>query len=149
MYSFILNIRENVFLFITFVIIATTAILGSSPCVNAGEKDFPFYPGEKLTFLLKWTIIPAGESILEVLPVETIDGVKAYHFSLTAKSNAFNDALYKVRDKIVELLTELERARDDLAELRFFNRKLFKENERLENEAETFRRLMEIGEKNG
>jgi hypothetical protein len=74
--------------------------LGSSPCVKAGEKDFPFYPGEKLTFLLKWTIIPAGESVLEVLPMETIDGVKAHHFLLTAKSNAFVDAFYKVRDRI-------------------------------------------------
>jgi len=84
----------------TFIIIVATAILGSSACVNAGEKDFPFYPGEKLTFLLKWTIIPAGESVLEVLPMETINGVKAYHFLLTAKSNAFIDTFYKVRDKI-------------------------------------------------
>ncbi len=90
----------KVWLSITFFIISAIAILGSSPCVKAGEKDFPFYPGEKLTFLLKWTIIPAGESVLEVLPMETIDGVKAYHFLLTAKSNAFIDTLYKVRDRI-------------------------------------------------
>lgn len=90
----------RVFLPITFIIIAGIAILGSSPCVNAGEKDFPFCPGEKLTFLLKWTIIPAGESVLEVLPMENIDGVNTYHFLLTAKSNAFIDALYKVRDRI-------------------------------------------------
>jgi len=99
-YSSILNIRENAFLSITFIIIVAIAILGSSPCVNAGGKDFPFYPGEKLTFLLKWTIIPAGESVLEVLPMETINGVKSYHFLLTAKSNAFFDTLYKVRDRI-------------------------------------------------
>lgn len=95
-----LNIRVKVWLSVTFIIIAAIAILGSSPCVKAGEKDFPFYPGEKLTFLLKWTIIPAGESILEVLPMETIDGVKAYHFLLTVKSNAFIDTFYKVRDRI-------------------------------------------------
>jgi hypothetical protein len=99
-YSYILNIRVKVRLFITFNIIAAVTILGSSPCVKAGEKNFPFCPGEKLTFLLKWTIIPAGESVLEVLPMETIDGVKAYHFLLTVKSNAFIDTLYKVRDKI-------------------------------------------------
>jgi hypothetical protein len=80
--------------------IAAVTLFGSGSNVNAGENDFPFYPGEKLTFLLKWTIIPAGESVLEVLPMETIDGVKAYHFLLTAKSNAFIDALYKVRDRI-------------------------------------------------
>ena len=99
-FGWTLNKRVNVWL-ITFIIItATAAILGSSPCVKAGEKDFPFYPGEKLTFVLKWTIIPAGESVLEVLPMETIDGVKVYHFLLTAKTNAFIDTLYKVRDKV-------------------------------------------------
>jgi hypothetical protein len=95
-----LNIRVKVWRSITFIIISAIAVLGSSPCVKAGEKDFPFYPGEKLTFQLKWAIIPAGEGVLEVLPMETIDGVKAYHFLLTAKSNAFIDAIYKVRDRI-------------------------------------------------
>ncbi len=95
-----LNIRVKVRLFITFSIIAAITISGLSTSSKAGEKDFPFYPGEKLTFLLKWTIIPAGESILEVLPMETIDGVKAYHFLLTAKSNAYIDTFYKVRDRI-------------------------------------------------
>jgi hypothetical protein len=99
-YSYILNIRVKVFLSVTFIIIAANAIWGSNLCVKADEKDFPFYPGEKLTFLLKWTIIPAGESVLEVLPMETIDGVKVYHFLMTAKSNAFIDTLYKVRDRI-------------------------------------------------
>lgn len=99
MYSHFPNIFLKILKGLT-LIIAAIAILGSSPCVNASEKDFPFYPGEKLTFLLKWTIIPAGESVLEVLPMETINGVKAYHFLLTAKSNAFIDTFYKVRDKI-------------------------------------------------
>ena len=95
-----LNYRVKIFLYIKIIIIAAIAILGSSHWVNAGEIDLPFYPGEKLTFVLKWTIIPAGESVLEVLPMETIDGVKAYHFLLTAKSNAFIDTFYKVRDRI-------------------------------------------------
>ena len=84
---------------ITFIIVFIT-ILGSSHDIIAGEKDFPFHPGEKLTFVLKWTIIPAGESVLEVLPMETLDGVKTYHFLMTAESNAFIDAFYKVRDRI-------------------------------------------------
>ena len=94
------KVPVKVFLYIKIIIIAAITIFGSSHCIKAGEKDFPFQPGEKLTFVLKWTIIPAGESVLEVLPVETIDGVKAYHFLLTAKSNAFIDAFYKVRDRI-------------------------------------------------
>jgi hypothetical protein len=95
-----LNFRVKIFLYIKIIIILAITILSSSHCLKAGEKDFPFYPGEKLTFVLKWTIIPAGESVLEVLPMETINGVKAYHFLLTAESNAFIDTFYKVRDKI-------------------------------------------------
>ena len=59
-----------------------------------------FKPGERLTFELKWTIIPAGEAILEVLPREHMAGRNAFHFSLTARSNAFVDAFYMVRDRI-------------------------------------------------
>jgi hypothetical protein len=98
-YSHFPNIFFKILKGIT-LIIAVMTIFGLSSNVCGDEKDFPFYPGEKLTFVLKWTIIPAGESVLEVLPMETINGVKAYHFLLTAKSNAFIDAFYKVRDRI-------------------------------------------------
>jgi hypothetical protein len=80
--------------------IAVMAIFGLNSGVCGDEKDLPFQPGEKLTFQLRWTIIPAGESTLEVLPMETIDGINAYHFMLTAKSNALIDPFYKVRDRI-------------------------------------------------
>ena len=59
-----------------------------------------FEPGERLTFVLKWTIVPAGEAVLEVLPVEQVAGQKAHHFVLTARSNGFVDAFFKVRDRI-------------------------------------------------
>lgn len=85
---------------ITIFTVAAIMNFGLSSRVTAGGNDFPFYPGEKLTFQLKWTIIPAGESVLEVLPLETIDGVEVYHFALTAKSNSFIDNFYKVRDRI-------------------------------------------------
>jgi len=57
-------------------------------------------PGERLTFVLKWNIIPAGEAVLEVLAQEQMAGIDAHHFVLTARSNAFIDAFYKVRDRI-------------------------------------------------
>ncbi len=66
----------------------------------AFDNNLPFSPGEKLTFQLKWTIFPAGEATLEILPKETINGVQSYHFVLTAKSNSFIDHFYKVRDRI-------------------------------------------------
>ena len=67
----------------------------SQPAINA------FAPGERLHYRLKWSIIPAGEAILEVLPIEEIkSGEKVYHFRLTVTSNSFVDVFYKVRDCI-------------------------------------------------
>ncbi len=60
----------------------------------------PFAPGERLTFALSWSSIPAGEAVMEVLSMKTINGEPAYHFRLTAESNAFVDTFYKVRDRI-------------------------------------------------
>lgn len=64
------------------------------------QSTMPFAPGEKLRFVLMWTFIPAGEAVLEVLPMQTINGQRAYHFRFTAQSNAFVDLIYKVRDRI-------------------------------------------------
>ncbi len=38
--------------------------------------------------------------MLEVLPMANINGINAYHFVLTAKTNAFVDVFYKVRNRI-------------------------------------------------
>lgn len=75
-------------------------VAGSAWGDNAMEPELAFSPGERLTFVLKWTIIPAGEAVLEVLPREHMAGLDAYHFVLTARSNAFVDAFYMVRDRI-------------------------------------------------
>jgi len=83
------------FLIIIFI---TGCIL---PCnAKTHTTDFPFSPGEKLTFKLKWYFIPAGEAVLEVLPIENIGGIKAYHFVLIVKTNQFFDTIYKIRDRI-------------------------------------------------
>lgn len=66
----------------------------------ADDGEMPFRPGERLRFALRWTMVPAGEAVMEVLPMETLDGRRVYHFRLTAESNAFVDLFYKVRDRI-------------------------------------------------
>lgn len=101
------NSSTTVLLRITFIISTIVTMFIFSENIEAVEKDFPFYPGEKLTFQLKWTLVPAGEGILEILPIETINGVKAYHFVLTARSNSFVDLFYKVRDRI-DAYTDIE-----------------------------------------
>ena len=83
-------------------------LLNFSPAVPAEHVESmlpaviptPFYPGEKLTYALRWEFIPAGEATLEVLPVTTVDGVPSYHFAAKAKSNRFVDTFYKVRDHV-------------------------------------------------
>jgi len=84
----------------SFIVILFMMIFGFAEGVKAVEKTFPFYPGEKLTFQVKWSFIPAGEAVLEVLPIETINGVTAYHFVMTARTYSFIDLFYKVRDRI-------------------------------------------------
>jgi Protein of unknown function (DUF3108) len=97
--SYVFHISIKILKGIT-ITLAVMAIFGLSSGVCGDEKNLSFQPGEKLTFQLRWTIIPAGESTLEVLPMETIDGISVYHFLLTAESNAFVDVFYKVRDRI-------------------------------------------------
>ena len=64
------------------------------------EKRVPFQPGEKLIFEVKWKFIPAGEAVLEVLPLENINGVDHYHFVMTARTYPYIDPLFKVRDRV-------------------------------------------------
>jgi hypothetical protein len=68
--------------------------------VPAMETKEPFAPGEKLTFQLRWAFIPVGTASLEVLPLKTVADTPAYHFLLTARTNDFADAFYKVRSRI-------------------------------------------------
>lgn len=67
--------------------------------LKAAGQPMPFAPGEKLTFSLRWGIFSAGKAVLEVHPMTEIDGEEAFHFSLTVKTNAFIDRIYKVRDR--------------------------------------------------
>ncbi len=88
-----------------WIISVMGTVLLANPCISATPKlpagsAIPFAPGERLTYQLKWSLIPAGHAILEVLPMKTINGSQAYHFRLTAKSNAFVDIFFKVRDRI-------------------------------------------------
>jgi len=69
-------------------------------CCLAADAGLPFAPGEKLTFQLRWGLIPAGSTTLMVAPTEKMDGAMAQHLVMTAETNAFVDVFYKVRDRI-------------------------------------------------
>ena len=85
---------------VALMILLGLLIAAGAHADDTGVAVSPFRPGERLTFVLKWTIIPAGEAVLEVLPKEHMAGHDANHFVLTARSNAFVDAFYMVRDRI-------------------------------------------------
>jgi hypothetical protein len=75
-------------------------IFGFNQGVEAAEKVLPFHPGERLTFQVKWGVIPAGEAVLEVGPLEVINGIKSHHFVMTARTYPYIDLIYKVRNRI-------------------------------------------------
>ena len=60
----------------------------------------PFQVGEKITYQLKWGIIPAGTVTLQVMPHTAIDEEPALHFLMTTRTNGVIDKIYKVRSYI-------------------------------------------------
>ncbi|MBI9082454.1 MAG: DUF3108 domain-containing protein [Desulfobacterales bacterium] len=85
-------------IFSALALLICLPVLAGSPLVE--NRQAPFHVGEKLVFELRWAFIPAGEAVMETMPHESIQGQPARHFRLTARSNAFVDAFYKVRDVI-------------------------------------------------
>jgi hypothetical protein len=81
-------------------LIVLTAVIVCPWNTNAAENAPPFHPGERLVFEVRWAFIPAGKAVLEIYPIERIDGVKAYHFVMSVKTYEFVDVFYKVRDRI-------------------------------------------------
>jgi hypothetical protein len=57
-----------------------------------------FSPGERLEYVLKWAGIAAGDSVMEVVEGESVDGVPLYRIVSTAKSRSLVDVFYKVRN---------------------------------------------------
>jgi hypothetical protein len=94
MSSKIKNALFILLLFMPAIILATTTSSLANP------KMERLTPGEKLTYAVRWQNIPAGELELEIQPITTIEGTEAFHFVLTAKSNAAVDIFIKIRDRI-------------------------------------------------
>ena len=99
--------RSGMQLAFAFIVIALTTIFSLPEGIRATENLIPFRPGERLTFQAKWSFIPAGEAVLEILPIENLNGIRSYHFVMTAKTYPFIDLIYKVRDRI-DAFTDVE-----------------------------------------
>ncbi|NLI82098.1 MAG: DUF3108 domain-containing protein [Deltaproteobacteria bacterium] len=81
-----------------FVLLHGGAAVGQSSRHEGGAP--PFKTGERLSYQLRWGILPAGTVVLEVLPMETVSGVTAHHFAMTATSSGYVDLVYPVRDRV-------------------------------------------------
>lgn len=84
----------------TSILSVLLVTVGLAGITSADENTFPFFPTEKLTLQVRWSFLPAGKAVLEIYPMETVNGHSAYHFVLTAKTYPLVDLLYKVRDRI-------------------------------------------------
>jgi hypothetical protein len=63
-----------------------------------------FYPGERLTFSVRYGIVRAGECRLEVLPNTTVDGRDCHHLIGTAVSSDGFNAVFRVNDRMESMI---------------------------------------------
>lgn len=59
-----------------------------------------FKPGEKLKYRIFLSDYPAGEVILDIMPMTAVQAVPAYHFVMTARTSPVLDALFMLSDRV-------------------------------------------------
>src|SRR3989338_5007719 len=59
-----------------------------------------FRVGERLTYGVRWMGVYVGQATLSVKEITELNGAQVYHIVSAARSNAFLDKIYKVRDEI-------------------------------------------------
>jgi hypothetical protein len=58
-----------------------------------------FAPGERLEYVITWAGIAAGDSVMEVVEGDPVNGTPLYRIISTAKSRSLVDVFYKVRNR--------------------------------------------------
>ncbi len=99
MFFFTLLQRQKKYLLVVFLLTFLGQLFLTSDITQAADPPPPFQPGEKFTYKAKWGRIAAGDVTIEVLPWETVNGVKAYHFVMVTKTNSVVDLAYKIRER--------------------------------------------------
>jgi hypothetical protein len=84
------------------LLVVAAAALALAPAGTGGARaeGMAFTAGERLHYELKWGPITAAYGTLEVVEVTLVEGKPAWHFALTARSNAFIDRFFKCRDRV-------------------------------------------------
>ncbi len=103
--------KPRYFLIVLIIAMICGVLLITSKTYGTKHDSPPFYPGERLTYGIRWGIIPVGEGVLSVYPLREVNGRDAYHFELKVTSYPFLDSFYKVRDNISSYVaTDLTRS---------------------------------------
>ena len=71
-------------------------------------SDFPFQLGERFDYTAQFNFIPAGETSLEFVSVDTINNYPVFHMVYLARTGKFADRLFKIRDRVDMWLDENE-----------------------------------------
>jgi hypothetical protein len=90
-------VRLLIFLLMQTSALAFAMDAGQAPTARA---KMPFQVGEKLSYVLKWSVIPVGEAELQVSDGKSKMGSPAYLFQASVKSYPMVDLIYKVRDRV-------------------------------------------------
>lgn len=78
--------------------IAAVIVLLLVPSLLHAQKVTAFAPGERLEYVLKWAGIPSGDSVMEIVEGDVVDGAALYRVISRARSRRLVDLVYKVRN---------------------------------------------------
>lgn len=82
---------------ITTAIVSPSQLIGPEVPYSPEYVPLPVFP-EKLVFDMSWGLVSVGEATLGVDKIVMFNGRPAYHLVSEARSNAFCDTFYVVRD---------------------------------------------------
>lgn len=82
---------------ITTGIVSPAQLMGRELPYDPSYKKLPVFP-EKIVLQMSWGMLDVGEATLSVNRLVLFNGRPAYHLVSEAKSNAFCDTFYRVRD---------------------------------------------------
>ncbi|MFW6354117.1 MAG: DUF3108 domain-containing protein [Verrucomicrobiota bacterium] len=74
-----------------------TAVQRASLITPAPDRPLRFEPGEVLVYKIGWSFFEVGEARVSIV-ADTFEGAPAWRMQMTARTNAFADAFYKVRN---------------------------------------------------
>jgi hypothetical protein len=92
---------------IPIILIVWFMVLTAAGESVAADRMFTFEPGERLVYRAKWFFFPAGEAVIEVLPIVSFNGKPAHHFIMSTSTNSQIDFFYKIREQR-ESFTDLQ-----------------------------------------